>query len=775
MHTREQTWGRPAPSFRGRGLFVCVIWSAALLLNLPSLPAQIWTGASSTAWSTAGNWSGGIPGSTATATFTNSTFRDPNLTVAATVGSLLFESGTDAETFSGSALTLNGVSGMGIDNQSGVTHTFNNTLVVASSQTWNTGSGNLVFSAVTLNNNLTLTGSDAFTFGGTVTLSNNRTLTNNATGSVTFSGGLTGTNRTLTVAGTGDTNITGAIGTGSGGLLKTGSGMLTLAGANTYTGATAIGTSGGASGGTLRTGASNTLSNNTTTVYAGTLDLNGFNDTIGALNLGGGASGTTATVTTGAGTLTLGGNVIYSSTNNADGASISGTIDLGAANRTFTANNSTAADTDLTIAADITAANRNLAVAGTGNTLISGSIATGSGTLTKSGTGTLVLSGANTYTGLTSVTGGVLNIQHSSALGTTDAGTTVTTGEALEIQGNISVGAEALSIIGTGVSNTGALRNISGDNSYAGLVTLTGNTTFASDSGSLALTGGVTGSNRTLTLNGDGNFSLGDITTGTGALIKNGAGTTTLTGASTYTGATTVNAGTLRLGASDAISNPSALSVASGATFDLNGFSETVASLAGAGTVDLDGGGALTTAGNASTTFSGVLVGDGTFTKQGTGTLTLDSTTDFDFSGTFNLAGGTLRLSDLALTLGTLNITGDSIIDFTGVSTLNVGTLSISGGVSLTIQNWANASDFFFTQFWTGAAFDTTGSAPMNQITFGGFAASDTQWLSYEDNAGSGYHQITPVPEPSTYGALLLTATGGLLAWRRRRLSRRVD
>lgn len=750
----------------------------ALALLPPDTAAQTWTGGTSTTWSTSGNWSGGVPGNTATATFNSDTFRDPNLTANATVGRLLFESGTDAEIFTGSNLTLNGVSGVGIDNQSGVTQTFDNTLLVGAAQTWNADSGNLVFDAVTLNNTLTLTGSAGFTFGGTF-LNNggNRTLINDATGSVTLSGNISLSNnntaRTLTFGGTGDTLVSGNIGnggTGAGRIVKTGPGTLTLAGTNTYTGTTTIGTSGGAAGGTLRLGAADNLSNTTTAVYAGTLDLNGFNDTIGALNVGGGASGTTATVSTGTGTLTLGGNLTYLSTNNTDGATVSGNLDLGAANRSFIANNSSAADTDLTIAANITAADRNLSVTGSGNTLISGSIATGAGTLTKTGTGTLTLAGANTYTGLTSVTGGVLNIQHSSALGTTDAGTSVTSGEALQIQGNIGVGAEALSITGTGVGNTGALRNISGDNSYAGLVTLTGNTTFASDSGSLALTGGVTGSNRTLTLNGDGDFSLGDITTGTGALIKNGAGTTTLTGANTYTGATTINAGALRLGASESISNLSAVTVASGALFDVNSQTETIASIAGAGNVDL-GSGSLTIAGNASTTFSGVLLGDGTFTKLGTGVLTL--TEDFDFSGTFNLAAGTLRLSDMALTLGTLNITGNSIIDFAGVTSLNISSFSISDGVTLTIQNWADASDYFFTQLWTGASFDATGANPMNQVVFSGFSANDTTWLSYEDNPGNGYHQITPVPEPSTYGALFLTATSGLLWWRRRRLNRR--
>lgn len=747
--------------------------SACLVLGLavPILLGQTWTGGTSTTWSAAGNWDGGVPGNNSLATFDSNTANDPNLTANATVGQLLFTTGADAETFTGSSLTLRGVSGVGIDNQSGVIQAFDNTLLVGLAQSWNADSGSLVFADVTLNNTLTLTGSAGFAFDGTLTNNGgNRTLVNNATGSVTLSGNVrlsnNNTARALTFGGTGDTLVSGNIvngGTGAGRIVKTGAGTLTLSGANTYTGTTTLGTSGGASGGTLRLGAADNLSNAATTVYAGTLDLNGFNDTIGALRLGGGAAGTSASITTGAGTLTLGGNLTYLSTNNADGATVSGNLDLGAANRSFIANNSSAADTDLTVAASITAADRNLAVTGTGNTLISGSIATGSGTLTKTGSGTLTLSGANTYTGLTSLTGGVLNIRHSSALGTTDAGTSVTSGEALQIQGNISVGAETLSITGTGVSNTGAIRNISGDNSYAGLVTLNGNTTFASDSGRLALTGGVAGTNRTLTLNGDGDFSLGDITTGTGALIKNGAGTTTLTGANTNTGATTINAGTLRLGASESISNLSAVTVADDAVFDVNNQTETIASLAGAGNVDL-GSGSLTTAGNASTTFSGALLGDGTFTKQGTGTLTL--TEDFDFTGTFNLEGGTLRLSDMALTLGTLNITGNSIIDFAGVSALNLAGFSIAANVTLTIQNWADASDYFFTQFWTGASLDTTGVNPMNQVVFAGFTNDDTRWQSYDN-------QVTPVPEPSAYGALLLLATGGWLGWRRRIVNRR--
>ncbi len=56
---------------------------------------------------------------------------------------------------------------------------------------------------------------------------------------------------------------------------------------------------------------------------------------------------------------------------------------------------------------------------------MNGTITTGTGTLTKDGAGTLdAFSGANTYTGATTVSAGVLDIQNNTALGTTASGTT---------------------------------------------------------------------------------------------------------------------------------------------------------------------------------------------------------------------------------------------------------------------------------------------------------------------------------------------------------------
>ncbi|MFK9326089.1 autotransporter-associated beta strand repeat-containing protein, partial [Escherichia coli] len=69
---------------------------------------------------------------------------------------------------------------------------------------------------------------------------------------------------------------------------------------------------------------------------------------------------------------------------------------------------------------------------------------------------------------------------------------------------------------------------------------------------------------------------------GTGGFTKTGSGLMQLSGTNAYTGATVINAGTLEAGASGAFASASAFTVASGATLDLNGFNQTIGSLAGA-------------------------------------------------------------------------------------------------------------------------------------------------------------------------------------------------
>ena len=138
-----------------------------------------------------------------------------------------------------------------------------------------------------------------------------------------------------------------------------------------------------------------------------TLNLNGKNQTIPSLTLGGGTKTSAASVTTGSGTLTLGGDVTYDSDNNPLGANISGKLSLGSSDRMFAVQDSSSADDDLTISA-----------------VISGS--TG---LIKQDFGTLYLTGNNTYTGHTTVGGGLLALSGNNSAAT--GGITVKNGGAV--------------------------------------------------------------------------------------------------------------------------------------------------------------------------------------------------------------------------------------------------------------------------------------------------------------------------------------------------------
>ena len=107
----------------------------------------------------------------------------------------------------------------------------------------------------------------------------------------------------------------------------------------------------------------------------------------------------------------------------------------------------------------------------------------------------------------------------------------------------------------------------------AGTISLQ-STTVSTVAGNVALGTGL------LSLNNAGALTISGVISGTGGLTKNGAGTLTLSGNNSYTGATTINVGTLQLGAANRIANTSAVVVAGGAVFDLNNFAETIGSLA---------------------------------------------------------------------------------------------------------------------------------------------------------------------------------------------------
>jgi outer membrane autotransporter protein len=183
----------------------------------------------------------------------------------------------------------------------------------------------------------------------------------------------------------------------------------------------------------------------------------------------------------------------------------------------------------------------------------------------------------------------------------------------------------------------------------------------------------------TIDTNGN-NATLSGTISGPGSLTKIGAGILTLSGSSTYTGATNVNVGTLQAGAANAFSPFSAFTVATGATLGLNGFNQSIGSLAGAGSVTL-GAATLTTGNdNTSTTFSGTMSGTGGLTKIGSGTLTLSGSSSY--SGATAVNAGTLTVNG-SIANSVVTVNSGAMLNGTGT----VGGLTIASGATFAPGN----------------------------------------------------------------------------------------
>jgi fibronectin-binding autotransporter adhesin len=173
--------------------------------------------------------------------------------------------------------------------------------------------------------------------------------------------------------------------------------------------------------------------------------------------------------------------------------------------------------------------------------------------------------------------------------------------------------------------------------------------------------------------------SAGATIIGAAKLTKSGTNTLTLSGPAAYTGGTQINAGTLRLGTSNALPDTGVVTVSAGATLDTQGNSDTIESL----TVDgaAIGGGTLTIGTlnlGSGAGFSPNLVLNSTLTKNGAVGSTL--------TGTINLAGDT-RAFDVAVgTAPELTINGvisDGSLTKTGNGTLLLGAVNSLGTVTV--------------------------------------------------------------------------------------------
>jgi fibronectin-binding autotransporter adhesin len=730
-----------------------------------------WTGAFSTLWSTNANWIGGSPAgdSSANLVFPASgvtNFSSNNDAATGSINSLDFK-GSGFSVMGSSFSIANGTDGLLAENSTGVNtinqnvsfhgrvSVFGGPLNLAAA--FNTpqdfllrGGGTMQLGGVDSAIQFLNVTVDSFTtlqMGGNSALPANTNVVDNGQldlndfnltlSSLTGSWGVTLGSGTLTLGNRDVSNTFGGVISGTGGLTKIGIGTLTLTGNNTYTGPTFI------QAGTLRAGANDVtpVLSTMTIAASATFDVNSKIETIGALagtghvTLGNGSlttGGNNADTTfsgvisgnsvpsnlfkRGNGTFTLLGNNTHSTTVLTAGTLVAGnagalgrsTSDLYGgtlqSDRTLTLGNAIevyapsaiGGNQDLTLTGAIhfhgDPTPNSLTVNNTAGAVTFAGVLSGiRGSLTKSGAGRLYLDATNTYSGPTTINGGTVLLSVAGGVPQTSA-VTVAAGATLDM--------------------------------FFNYVTI----------GSLAGAGNVLLGNYSLTTGGNNDSTtFSGVISGasSSALTKSGTGVFTLSGANTYTGRTSIGAGTLRVGNDNALPAGNSVSISSGATFDLSGFTDSIFSLGGAGVVDLGANGELSVnAPGGDTSFSGRITGNGNVNKNGTGTWTLSGMSDF--IGEMRINAGTLQVN------GTLasSVTVASGATLAGLGT--VGPIAASGGTV-----WPGSTSF---------GLHTTGTLRANDTTF---TADSVFRAELNTNFGSGTARLLVSGDVDLGGATL--------------------
>ncbi len=583
---------------------------------------------------------------------------------------------------SGKTLTYNGIIANAGITTGGLTKSSTGTLVLGGSNTY---AGDTTISSGTLKvaNAYAIpysTNKGNVSLAGTLDLNGNAITINGLSGAGSVTSNVAGAAGITVGANDQSSTFSGAItnGLGTVSLAKTGTGTLTLSGNSSYTGTTTISSgkisvSNLASGGNLGSASSPVVLGGASTV--GALYYTGASASFTrglTVNAGGGevesfTAGTLLTVSTGGVDLSSGGSILFE---------------------------------------------------GAGNTAVS-SVISGSGGVTKAAAGTLTLSGSNSYSGLTDVQGGTLQIGNVAAVpsGIGKGNLSLATGTTLDLNN--------FSPTVNGLTGTGTVTN--------------------SLNGAVLFTAG--GGNATSSFGGviqDGN--------GTVAFAKIGSGTLTLVGANSYSGDTTVSVGTLEIANVAAL--PSGIgkgNVIVNGTLDLDN-SLTVNGLSGSGTISTDTASAIVlTAGanDQTSTFAGNILngssigGTLALTKTGTGTLTLSGTSSY--SGATTISTGTLAMGS------STGLSGNSTVTISTAGTLDVNGYNVTMDGLLgtgTINN-------------NGASNATlTAGAAGSSSTFGGVIADGTRTLSL-NKSGSGTLTLTGV---NTYSGTTTISNGAVSA-----------
>ena len=789
------------------------------------------------------------------------------------VSSIAFSSGAGSFTNSGNAFTISN----GIVNNSASQQVFSNAIALGAAQTFDSAAGAMTFAGNVDNGGFRLTvggASNTVVSGGisglgdltksgagTATLSGANTFS----GSVAVNGGVLALTNGSALADTAAVTLANSAGvvlevdqnetigslagggaTGGGVTLDVNTLTLSQSGNTTYTGeVTGTGT-------LVKTGAG-TLTLNRTTAIGSSFDLRISQGTVD-LNRG---SGTAIAGILGSGNSVVldGGTLSVSASSGANGALTLGSLDVYGDSTLLLNRLGTAASHTTTLTAPLNFSNNGVlnfaysslvtggttTLAGASNTLFSdGSInitnytvqinsaitqSGGAYDFTKAGAGTLILAGANTYTGDTVVSGGVLSLSGSGRIadgslvvvssgatmnftnisdtvkGVSGAGT-VSLGSATLTTSNAATDTFSGTIAGTGAyTKVGAgTQVLSGAaNSYSGTTTVGGgtlqvstlansnsNSSIGSGSSVVLTNGGVldyTGStvaiNRGVALSsGNGGIGVSNAATGltlsgaiTGSsgsgLTKTGIGRLSLSGSSSYNGATAVSAGELNL-SGGSIAN-SAVTVASGA------------SLSGYGSVGTIGGAGAINPGNS----PGILTtpqvdpsGGTDFNLEMTGTAPTYNNASNSVNDVIRITGATPFSQALAAGNGVF-------IYFSGAALFTGSTAVQYQGGFFTDQSASFASSISgatYNYYFANTNGPTTynGASYYNQaqyesLVLGTNMSITVTTVAQTANFGSGdingqVMQVQVIPEPSIYALLGLSAAAfGAYRWRRRR------
>jgi autotransporter-associated beta strand protein len=691
---------------------------------------KTWTGASSTAWATAGNWSpSGAPG-----TSDNVIIGDfvpgnqPTISANTTIGSLTIRGRSGTFGARGGMLTIStgftltvtnnvsisGSTATGTEVQPGITAsgTANVTIggnLTTTNATAGTGNPTLILNTGTL----TVGGDLILTSGAVFTPNTSTTVFNGTTGIQTFnSAGDNFNNITKTGAGTvalaANVPIVGNLTVSAGSFdLSTFTANRTAAGGTLTVAGTLL--LGGTTGG--RTGSNFPNNFNTNTLTGGTIVYNNpGNQTVYASvtynNLTATAGGTKtlggATTVNGALTVEEGTTLALSTNNlgtptslnlNTGGANASaitgtGTLTLGGNVSVTDAGTGT---NGVTISCPVAlGATRTFTVDDDNNSSTDLSITglvSGAAGIIKAGAGSMNLGGANTFTGVVTVSAGILRASSTVASSTNGAfGNSANSNGANlilnggTIQSNTATFSKSIrvDVSGSGIDAYGSARTISSTISRAATGTVTLNVGGDTE---------ASGAGQDLTLSGTLNNTSGSL-----AVTKIGSSTVDMTGSHSYSGATTVSGGILRASNSVAASTNGAFGNSSSGTNNivLNG-----------GTIQFNNGTARTISANIVRATAGAVT-----LNLGANTVASAEGQNLTLSGTITNSSGTLNIEKV----------GSSIAIYTNTGNTYTGTTTITDG-QLRLNPSGNVTTFASQIVLNGGTLSTTGITATRTFT----------------------------------------------------------